>query len=135
MELTKEQYKQIEECFPVPRRKPEISNIDALNAALHMLENGCKWRSLPKKYGKWNSVYVRLRRWCKQGVLQKAFLLLQEKGIIETSVKIISLDSTCIKVHPDGAGALKNMENRQSAKQKADGTPNFIWLPHLTRIQ
>jgi len=132
MKLTEEQYEQIKEAFPKQRRQAEISNMDVLNAALYMLENGCKWRSLPKEYGNWNTIYVRLRRWVRKGVLQKAFLLLQEKRIIQISVKIISLDSTSIKVHPDGTGALKNTENRQSGNPAAAGIPSFIWLPHLT---
>jgi len=131
MKLTEKQYEQIKEAFPKQRRQAEISNMDVLNAALYMLENGCKWRSLPKEYGNWNTIYVRLRRWVRKGVLQKAFLLLQEKRIIQISVKIISLDSTSIKVHPDGTGALKNTENSQLENPEAVGTPSFIWLPHL----
>ena len=130
MELTEKQYEQIKEAFPKQRRQAEISNMDVLNAALYLLENGCKWRSLPKEYGNWNTIYVRLRRWSRKGVLQKAFLLLQEKRIIQISVKIVSLDSTSIKVHPDGTGALKNTENRQSENQGAHAIPSFIWLPH-----
>ena len=130
MKLTEKQYEQIKEAFPKQRRQAEISNMDVLNAALYMLENGCKWRSLPKEYGNWNTIYVRLRRWARKGVLQKAFLLLQEKRIIQISVKIVSLDSTSIKVHPDGTGALKNTENRQSENQGAHAIPSFIWLPH-----
>ena len=133
MKLTETQYREIEAVFPKHRKRAEVSNLDALNAVLYVLENGCKWRSLPKEYGKWNTIYVRLRRWVRKGILQKAFLLLQEKRIIQISVEIISLDSTSIKVHPDGTGALKNTENRQSGNQGADGTPSFIWLPHPTK--
>ena len=43
----------------------------------------------------------------KKGVLEKTFLRLQQLGIIQIQVNVISLDSTCIKVHPDGMGALK----------------------------
>ncbi|MDL2318775.1 IS5 family transposase [Eubacteriales bacterium OttesenSCG-928-A19] len=107
MKLTEAQYAEISECFPKHRRKASISNLEILNAVLYVLENGCKWRCLPKEYGNWNTIYVRLRRWSKSGVLQRAFLLLQEKNIIQVSVKIISLDSTSIKVHPDGTGAFK----------------------------
>ena len=60
MKLTEKQYEQIKEAFPKQRRQAEISNMDVLNAALYMLENGCKWRSLPKEYGNWNTIYVRL---------------------------------------------------------------------------
>lgn len=53
-------------------------------------------------------IYVRINRWVKKGVLEKAFLRLQQLGIIQIRVNVVSLDSTCIKVHPDGMGALKN---------------------------
>jgi len=135
MKLTESHYAVIAEIFPTPRRKAEINNLEILNAVLYVLENGCKWRCLPKEYGNWNTVYVRLRRWSRKGLLQKAFMLLQEKGIIQISVQIISLDSTSIKVHPDGTGALKNTANRQSGSRVVDGTPSFIWLPHPTQMQ
>ena len=133
MKLREEDYREIAEIFPIQRRKSEMSNLEVLNAVLYVLENGCKWRSLPREYGNWNTIYVRLRRWARKGVLQKAFLLLQEKGIVQISVQIISLDSTSIKVHPDGTGALKNTENNQSGNRVAGGVPSFIWSPHPTR--
>ena len=133
--MTKEQYRQIEDIFPRARRKATISNLEILNAVIYVLENGCKWRCIPKEYGNWNTIYVRLRRWSRKGILQKAFMHLQEKGIIQISVPIISLDSTSIKVHPDGTGALKNTANRQSENPVVGATPNFIWLPHPTGMQ
>ena len=133
MELTEKHYEIISEIFPTQRRRSANSNLEVLNAVLYVLENGCKWRSLPKEYGNWNTIYVRLRRWSRKGILQKAFMLLQEKGIIKVSVQIISLDSTSIKVHPDGTGALKNTENSQSGNREAAGTQSFIWLPHPTQ--
>ncbi|WP_252171222.1 transposase [Sphingopyxis sp. USTB-05] len=33
-----------------------------------MLRVGCPWRDIHERYGKWNSVYVRFRRWAEQGV-------------------------------------------------------------------
>jgi len=51
MKITEKEYKKIEKCFPVPRKKPVISNIEVLNAMLYVMENGCKWRTLPSEYG------------------------------------------------------------------------------------
>ena len=130
--MTKGQYARISESFPKHRRRASISNLDILNAVLYVLGNGCKWRCLPKEYGNWNTIYVRLRRWSKSGVLQRAVLMLQQKDIIQVPVKIISLDSTSIKVHPDGTGALKNTESRPLETPEADATPSLIWLPHPT---
>lgn len=36
--------------------------------AVAMLTIGCPWRDMHERYGKWNSVYVRFRRWAEQGV-------------------------------------------------------------------
>ena len=79
---------------------------------------------LPKEYGDWHVIYVRLNRWAKKGVLQAAFLRLQQQGIIQIQVNVVSLDSTCIKVHPDGMGALKK---GPSVHRKNTG-----WMEHQT---
>ena len=63
-------------------------------------------------------IYVRVKRWAKKGVLQAAFLRLQQLGIIQIQVNVVSLDSTCIKAHPDGMGALKK---RPSIRWKNTG--------------
>jgi transposase len=131
MKLQKEQYEKIRECFPKQRKPAKISNLDVLNAVLYLVENGCKWRSLPKEYGDWHVIYVRVNRWAKKGVLQTAFLRLQQMGIIQIKVNVVSLDSTCIKVHPDGIGALKKVGPSLSEGREEDGIPNFIWSPHL----
>ena len=86
MELKKEQYEQIKECFPKQRKPAKISNLDVLNAVLYVVENGCKWRGLPKGHGDWHVIYVRVNRWAKKGVLQTAFLRLQLLGILREAV-------------------------------------------------
>ena len=134
MEITKEQYEKIRECFPKQRKAAKISNVEVLNAVLYVVENGCKWRRMPKEYGDWHVIYVRVNRWAKKGVLQAAFLRLQQLGIIQIQVNIVSLDSTCIKVHPDGMGALKKRGHNLSEKHEVDGIPNFIWSPHLIEM-
>ena len=97
MKIKKEQYEQIKECFPKQRKAAKISNLDVLNAVLYIAENGCKWRSLPKEYGDWHVIYVRINRWAKKSVLERVFLRLQQMGIIQIQVDVISLDSTCIR--------------------------------------
>ena len=135
MKLTEKQYEQISHCFPMPRKPPVMNNLEVLNALLYVLENGCKWRALPPEFGRWHTVYMRLSRWAKSGVLQNVFLYLQKIGMIRIDVRVVSLDSTSVKVHPDGMGALKKQGNSQLENLVADGTPKFIWSPHLTETQ
>ena len=131
MEITKEQYEKIEKYLPLQRGNVRINNLQLINAILYVAENGCKWRALPKSYGNWHTIYVRMNRWSKNGVLERVFKALQTEGIIEVKVKFICLDSTSIKVHPDAAGALKKGANKQLADHVVDSQQKFIWSPHL----
>ena len=103
MELTPEQYQRIADAFPTQRGNVKVSNLDALNGILHVLEQGCKWRALPARYGKWYTVYRRMNRWSKNGVLDRVFERLQAEQLIDPEV--LGLDSTSVNVHPDGHGA------------------------------
>lgn len=108
-----------------------MDNLAALNAILYVLENGCKWRGLPKEFGNWHTIYTRMSRWAKSGVLDRVFSALQEENFIQIKIMAISLDSTSTKVHPDGTGALKKTAHKVSANQERDGPAKFIWLPRL----
>lgn len=50
------------------KARPSNDNRRFLNGMLHVLRVGCPWRDMHERYGKWNSVYVRFRRWTEQGV-------------------------------------------------------------------
>ena len=128
MEITSAQFKIIENLLPLQRGNVKLSNIQVLNAILYVAEHGCKWRGLPKKYGNWHSIYMRANRWAKNGVLDRVFSALQEDDVINIQVDHVSLDSTAVKVHPDGTGALKKTVNNLSVSRGPDGQQKFIWL-------
>jgi hypothetical protein len=73
-----------------------------------------------------------MNRWAKNGILKSLFAELQKQQIISLKIEVASLDSTSVKVHPDGMGALKKTGRKLSENPKADGTPKFIWLPEMT---
>jgi len=60
MEITLEQYKKIESSLPRQRGNVRLSNLQVLNAILYVAEHGGKWRGLPKRFGNWHSIYVRM---------------------------------------------------------------------------
>jgi transposase len=131
MEITETQYQQIEHCMPRQRGNVSYSNLQILNAILYVTEHGCKWRGLPKRFGNWHTIYTRMNRWAKSGVLQKVFEQLQQQQIIRIKIEAVSLDSTCIKVHPDGTGALKKTARNLSVNPEVAGPLKFIWLPQM----
>src|ERR1035441_6949071 len=131
MEITAEQYEKIKDSLPIQRGNVRLSNLQVLNAILYVAEQGCKWRGLPKRYGNWHTIYVRVNRWAKSGALDRVFEKLQLEQIVRIKIEAFSLDSTSVKVHPDGTGALKKTHHRPSESPAADGTPRFIWLPRM----
>ena len=56
-----------------------------------------------------------MNRWAKNGVLDRVFEQLQQQQIVHIKLEAVSLDSTIVKVHPDGTGALKK---RSSSHRK-----------------
>jgi transposase len=131
MEITTAQFAQIEDCLPKQRGNVSLSNLQVLNAILFVAEHGCKWRGLPKRFGNWHTIYTRMNRWSKAGVLDRVFERLQQSQVVRIKIEAVSLDSTSIKVHPDGTGALKKTARKPSESPAADGTPKFIWLPRM----
>ena len=131
MELTDLQYQLIQPFLPRQRGNVSIDNRQVLNAILYVAEQGCKWRGLPKHYGHWHTIYTRMNRWAKSGVLDRVFTALQQREIIHVRVEAVSLDSSAVKVHPDGTGALKKTGRKLSGSPARDGPPRFIWLPQM----
>lgn len=81
MEITKEQYEKIAHLLPRQRGNVKYENLAVLNAVIHIMENRCKWRKLPTKYGDWRAIYTRLSRWNKAGVLERIFSQMQKDHI------------------------------------------------------
>jgi len=131
VEITEAQLKRIESELPKQRGNVSMSNLTLLNALLYVAEHGCKWRGLPERFGNWHTIYVRMNRWAKSGVLDRVFERLQREQILRVRLEAVKLDSTIVKVHPDGTGALKKMAPSRSAAPAADGAPKFIWLPRM----
>jgi hypothetical protein len=72
-----------------------------------------------------------MNRWAKNGVLDRVFEKLQTEQIVRIKIEAFSLDSTSVKVPPDGTGAEKKTDRRPSESPAAVGTPRFIWLPQM----
>src|SRR4051812_26821910 len=131
MEISQEQLQHISPVLPRQRGNVKVTHLQFLNALLYVAEQGCKWRGLPKRFGPWHTIYTRMNRWSKNGVLDQIFERLQREQIVRIRIESVKLDSTIIKVHPDGTGALKKMDPKPSGNLVEDGLPRFIWLPRM----
>ena len=141
MEITPAQYQRIAPYLLVQRGNIRLSNLQVLNAILYVAEHGCKWRGLPPRFGNWHTLYTRMNRWSKNGVLNRVFEPLQREQIMHIKLEAVSLDSTLVKVHPDGTGALKKRTpvdrqvSRRLDHQNSSGCrgcsngPNLVAVP------
>jgi transposase len=121
MEITEAQYERIKDVLPKQRGNVRMSNLQVLNAVLYVAEQGCQWRALPQRFGRWHTVYTRLNRWSKNGVLDRVFEKRQREQIVRIKIEAFALDSTSVKVHPDGTGALKKNGPQSIGKSRGGG--------------
>lgn len=104
-ELSDAEYQRIEDLLPGragSRSRPAEDNRRFLNGVLWIARSGSAWRDLPERYGKWNTVYQRFRRWAEAGRWQQIFETLQEPDL-----DWIMLDTTVVRAHQHAAGARK----------------------------
>lgn len=96
-------------------RPPEQSDRMFIEAVLYIARTGIPWRDLPERFGKWDAVYNRFRRWEARGLWKQLWEKLQADAC--KIAKNIFIDSTIIRAHQHAAGALK----------KTVGKPHRLW--------
>ena len=81
--------------------------------------------SLPKRFGNWHTIYTRMNRWAKAGGLDRLFEELQHQQLVRIKIEAVSLDSTIVKVHPDGTGALKRPASHRPVPRRMDHQSSY----------
>ena len=127
-DLTDEEWAVVGVLLPPERgrwARPAGDNRRFLNGMLHVLRVGCPWRDMHERYGKWNSVYVRFRRWAEQGVWDALLQTLVDLGLTDDWQHMI--DSTSVRAHVSAAGAkgglIRQLLVDHAAALRAKSTP------------
>ncbi|AFW02753.1 transposase [Gluconobacter oxydans] len=128
-DLTDQEWLVIGPLLPSERgrwARPAGDNRLFLNGMLHVLRTGCPWRDMHERYGKWNSVYVRFRRWAEQGVWDALLQTLIDLGVTDNWQHM--LDSTVVRAHSQATGAKGGLIRRllvdHAAALRAKSTPD-----------
>ena len=61
------------------------------------------WRDLPERYGPWQTVYSRFRKWMEDGILDNIFRVLS----LDAELSELSIDASIVQAHQHSAGAKK----------------------------
>lgn len=105
-ELTDQEWEQIAPLLPSgkgKRGRPPKDNRQMLNAMVWLARSGAPWRDLPERYGPWESVYSRFRKWIDDGILDNIFRVLS----LEAELYELSIDASIVQAHQHSAGAKK----------------------------
>lgn len=127
--LTDEQWEQIAPMLPpeVGRiARPAKSNRVMVDGMVWILRTGAPWRDLPKRFGPWNSVYTRFRRWTRQGIWTRVLEMLAEQQDGESYM----IDATIVRAHQDATGAKKG--DLKPSGIPEEGQPQrfmLLWTP------
>jgi len=119
-ELTEEEWEQVKDLLPLERTgkkgRPCKENRGMLNAMVWLARSGAPWRDLPERYGPWESVYTRFRKWLDDGILDNIFRVFS----LEAELSELSLDATIVRAHQHSAGSKKGVQKIKSAGVAAD---------------
>ncbi|MFD9235646.1 IS5 family transposase [[Kitasatospora] papulosa] len=95
-----------------------------INGVLYRVRTGVQWRDLPERFGPWETVYKRHRRWSADGTWQMLLSRIQASedaaGGIDWDV---SVDSTAVRAHQHAAGARKAPARCSSKGGRAGDEP------------
>ncbi|MFD3572265.1 IS5 family transposase [Streptomyces sp. NPDC058667] len=79
-----------------------------INGVFYRVRTGVQWRDLPERFGPWETVYKRHRRWSADGTW--TMLLSRIQAAEDAAGQIdwdVSVDSTAVRAHQHAAGARK----------------------------
>ncbi len=98
-EITNKEWKEIKDLLPPEntgqKGRPRKDNRTMLNGMLWIFRSGGQWERLPERYGKWQSVYARFRKWTDDGTIELILKVLA----LEIDMKHIDNKSKCGNTH------------------------------------
>ena len=103
-ELSDEQWFRLKPYLPwgeTGRRGRNANNRLFIDALVWMARSGGRWRDLPERYGKWESVKRRYYLWVEAGAIEALFDALRDHADCDW----LMMDATIVRAHAQAAGA------------------------------
>ena len=109
-ELTETEWARLAPLLP-PRQAGKRRKDDRLviSGILWTLATGAPWQDVPERYGPWQRVYTRCRRWRRAGAWDRILAAAQQQAAAASELDwgVHFVDGTVIRAHQHAAGARK----------------------------
>ena len=92
------------------RGRPWNDHRVTLEGIIWRFRTGSPWRDLPAKFGPFQSVWERHKRWSQDGTYGQMLATVQQQVGLDPkeAESILSIDSTTVRAHQHAAGARKD---------------------------
>jgi len=128
-DLTDEQWQLLSPLMPAHPRQGHRwhDHRVIMDGVFYRVRTGTPWRDLPERFGPWQTVYNRHRRWSADGTWERILSALQTGcDQAEGRAWTVAVDSTIVRAHQHAAGARRTPPNDVDAERLAPtplGTP------------
>jgi transposase len=124
-ELTDAAWERIEPLLPAqPGRGGRWrDHRQVVNGILWKIRTGADWRDVPERYGPWQTLYQRFRRWSADGTWDRLLAQAQvhDDAVGAVDMSVVCVDSTIVRAHQHAAGARKG--GRRRGRTRANPPP------------
>ena len=96
-DVSRERFETIREFLESTRKitKPRAVDLyDVFRAVLYVLKEGCRWRSLPRDFPKWNTCYFYFQIWPKEDASGRSVLDRVLKNLSDSNGKKAGVNLT-----------------------------------------
>lgn len=136
-DLRDDQWERLQPLLPPIKPKvgkPNLEHRPIVNGIRWHLRTGAPWRDLPERYGNWNTVYSRFRRWTRKGIWEQVLGALQTeddaKGKVDWGIHFA--DGSVVRAHQHAAGAKGGATTKPLAAVAGASAPRFTSAPRGT---
>ncbi|MFJ9240115.1 IS5 family transposase [Streptomyces anulatus] len=104
-ELTDREWELLAPLIPrAVRGRPRAEDRRIINGMVYKIRKGISWRDLPERYGSWQTVYTRFRRYAIDGVFTRALRQIQTRADAAGYIDwLVQIDSTIVRAHQHAA--------------------------------
>ncbi|MFJ4880754.1 IS5 family transposase [Streptomyces sp. NPDC088745] len=104
-ELTDQEWALLSPLIPrAGTGRPRADDRQVLDGMVYKIRTGIPWRDLPNRYGPWQTVYTRFRRYALAGVFTQVLQQIQAQADAAGDIDwLVQIDSTIVRAHQHAA--------------------------------